>query len=266
MKKIKVGPSFACLILVCLLTNKIVLLINYLSALIFHELAHLFVAFSRGYKLKLLKIDMLGVSVELKEKIDDKDNFAINIAGPLFNLFLCVLCTAFYWLIPSSFQILNTFCLCNLIIAIFNLLPIYPLDGGKIFRGVFQKDKTYFLIDKIIRGGCCFFFLILFVLSFKSEMNLFLLLLGVFFAVSKPKRQQNFSVFKFANKDKVEKIELIKVSENDSLFRLLKMLRKNKYTIFYLRHAKQNYYDEDQIIEYATRYPLTSTLYEIKKS
>ena len=151
MKKIRVGPSFLLLVLLGFLTGKFVLIFNYLCALILHELAHALVAVRAGYSLKLIKLDVFGLSIELNERIDDKDCFKINIAGPIFNLLLCVICMAMYWLIPSSYGYLNTFCFCNLVLAIFNLLPVYPLDGGKIFRGLIKSDKTYKVLDCVIR-------------------------------------------------------------------------------------------------------------------
>ena len=116
-----------------------VLLINYILALTLHELAHIFVATKRGYTLKEFKISLFGVAVELNEKIDENDSFVVNISGPVFNLFLCLICVAFYWFIPKSFVVLNTFCISNLTLAIFNLMPIYPLDGFNIIESFSRR-------------------------------------------------------------------------------------------------------------------------------
>ena len=125
MKKIKIGISFFLLTLVAFSCGKINLILNYFFALILHELAHLLVAVKSGYTLKRIKLDMFGLLVELNETIDEKDGFKINIAGPIFNLMLCVVCMALYWLIPVSYFYLNTFCFCNLILAIFILKPSF---------------------------------------------------------------------------------------------------------------------------------------------
>ena len=143
MKKIRIGISFFLLILLCFAFNKLSLLINYLLALGFHEIAHLFVATWRGYSLKLIKLDMFGMSVELKEKIDNNDMFAINIVGPAVNLLLCLICFTLYYFIPKSLIVLNEFCLSNFVLAIFNLIPIYPLDGGKLVKGLVRDNKKY---------------------------------------------------------------------------------------------------------------------------
>ena len=151
MKKFRIRPSFLLLVLLSIYFNKFSLLINYFLALSLHELAHIFVAINKGYKLKLVKLDMFGMSVELDETIDNKDCFLINIAGPMINLLIAVICVAMYWLVPTSYYVLKDFCLANLILAVFNLLPIYPLDGGKIFRGLIKRDKTYKVLDNVVR-------------------------------------------------------------------------------------------------------------------
>ena len=141
MKKIKVQISFILLIILMLINNKIGLLFNYFSALILHELAHLLVARRKGYKLKHLDVSIFGVAMKLSDCIEQEDDFAINIAGPMCNLCLCLLCLAMFWLFPKSFYVFNNFCLSNFALAIFNLLPIYPLDGGKIFASIFEMPS-----------------------------------------------------------------------------------------------------------------------------
>ena len=177
MKKFKIGISFLLLVLVCAICQKFTLLINYILALMLHELAHIFVATKRGYTLKEFKLSLFGVAVELKEKIDEKDSFAINISGPFFNLFLCLICVALYWLIPVSFVVLNTFCISNLTLAIFNLLPIYPLDGGKIFNSMLGA-KIYQIFEKIICIACGVLCVILFIFNLLNKTKWVFLLLG----------------------------------------------------------------------------------------
>ena len=262
MKKIKVGPSFLLLILFGVLTNQIVLIVNYLLALSFHELAHLWVAIKSGYSLKILKLDVFGLSIELNEMIDDKDNFKINIAGPIFNLLLCVICMALYWLIPNSFLYLNTFCFANLILAIFNLIPVYPLDGGKIFRGIAKSDKAYRGLDCVIRYLLAGMFICAFVISCLNVPNLLMLVMAIFFITSKGKQTPTMSIFKFRQNKSFDKVVILKVQETETLFNLIKQIKSNHYTIFYVPTI-QKYFDEDNIIELSLNNSLTTALNEL---
>ncbi len=263
MKKFKISPSFFLLVLFCVLTNRIVLIFNYILALLLHELAHLFVATNCGYSLKLIKLDLFGLSVELNERIDDKDSFKINIAGPCFNLLLCLICVSFYWFVPRSFFYLNQFCFCNLILAVFNLLPIYPLDGGKIFRGIIKSDKVYRILDCLIRSlfaGLC---VLMFVSSCFVAPNVLFLLLGLFFILSKGEKVSTMSIFKFKQKKSFDKVIILKVCENETLFNMIKQIKSHHYTIFYVPTLNK-YYDEDDIIDLSLKNLLTTQIQDVK--
>lgn len=251
------------LILACLIIKNGLILINYFSALVLHELAHLFVATKRGYKLKLIKLDMFGMSVNLDEQIDDRDSFAINIAGPLFNLLLCVVCLACYWLFPISYTYLNTFCFANLTLAMFNLLPIYPLDGGKVFKGIIRNDKGYKIFDRVVRIVFICLFALLFIFSCKHSPNWFCLVFIVFLFSSIQKSAPTLSIFKNLTRKHFEKVVMLKVDENESLFALIKKIKHGHYTIFYLPKSQKSF-DEDSLLELATKFPLTTTLKQIK--
>lgn len=263
MKKFKIGPSFLLLILFGFLFGQAGLILNYLLALSLHEFAHLWVAVNSGYSLKIIKLDILGMSVELNERIDDRDNFKINIAGPVFNLLLCVICMALYWVLPMSYIYLNTFCFANLILAIFNLLPVYPLDGGKIFRGIIKSNKAYKLLDCIIRYSLASLFIIAFVVSCFNLPNFLMLVLALFFLTCKGKQTPTMSIFKFRQNKNFDKVVIIKVSETETLFNLIKQIKSHHYTIFYVP-TLQKYFDEDNIIELSLKYPLTSNLKAIR--
>lgn len=262
-KKVRIGISFFALVGVCVFTGKFLILLNYFLALGLHEMAHLFAATTRGYKLKQFKLDMLGMSLELDADIDGRDNFFINLAGPIFNLFLAICCMAVYWLLPNSYQLLNCFCVCNLILAVFNLLPIYPLDGGKIFRGLIKKDSTYKKLDLIIRLIFTAFFVALFVFSIFNKTNWFYLVMATFFVLSHPKKSPTFSIFKTDKEKQFQTVRLIKVDGQDNLYSLIKRINKQNYTIFYFNNPSPRYIDEDTIISYATRYPLKTKLFEL---
>ena len=184
MKKFKIGFSFFVLVLVCVLTNNTILLFNYFVALILHELAHLWVATSKGYKLKQMYLSVCGLFIKLDEQIEDKDAFLINIAGPSLNLLICVFCMSLFWLAPASYNYLSTFCLSNLALAVFNLIPVYPLDGGKVVKSMFKNQKSFNIFNKITKSILIVLFASLFIYSCFNTINYFYLIMLVFFLTS----------------------------------------------------------------------------------
>lgn len=239
--------------------KQLVLLINYFFALFLHELAHLFVAVKRGYKLKYFSANMFGFSISLDEAIQDRDNFAINIAGPMMNLTLSLLCSVLFICVPASYPILCQFFVANLVLAFFNLLPIYPLDGGKIFKGIFKTEKAYRRADKIVRCCLIVIFAIMFICSIFKECNWFFLSFTVFFACAKPDESPNFKLFKH-KQAKFQKIVILKADAQDSLFDLLKHIDNKHFTIFYCADCIKQYFDEDSVVALSLKYPLTTKL------
>ena len=263
MKKLKIGVSFFALVIVCVITHKIVLLINYFSALIIHELAHLFVAKNKGYNLKQIRLDIFGLSIALKEDVEHKDEFAVNVAGPLCNLIMCLICCSLYYFFPITTKVLNEFCLSNFALAAFNFLPIYPLDGGKIFYGLIKSDKLYNVLDKIIRYSFVTVFAVLFVVSCFSNANFMLLVMVIFFLTSGKKRTPTFSIFKFSKKTQL-KIRLVKIKEDMDILTLVKFLKKSTYTIFYCNTLSKKFIDEDEWIEISLSHKLNTKLKDVE--
>lgn len=264
MKKFKIGISFYLLVILCIFTNQLMLLFNYFIALILHELAHLWVAASKGYKLKQMHLSMCGLFIKLDEEIEDKDAFLINIAGPSLNLLLSVFCVALFWLIPTSYNYLSVFCVSNLALAVFNLLPVYPLDGGKVISSLFKNKKHFKVFNNVAKYILVALFASLFIYSCFNIINYFYLIMAIFFLTLTDNKTPTLSVLKFRNKNKIEKIIMLKINPTETLFAMLKQLKNNVYTIFYCKETKQQYIDEESVISLSTKYPLTTQICNVE--
>jgi len=116
----------------------------FFAALIAHELAHSLVAQSRGLPVKSITLFALGgVSQIEKEASDAKTEFWIAIVGPLTSFVigavLLALSSALGWrsMEPPKTPVLAMMVwlgYINVALAIFNLVPGYPLDGGRVLR------------------------------------------------------------------------------------------------------------------------------------
>ena len=138
--------------LIFFIVNQFYMYILFMIFVIIHECFHLLAGIVLGYKVKSLKIMPLGVSVGFKEKEEEyntkirKSNMnnvkkiIILLMGPISNI-----------VIAGMFLVLNKPepVYINIVIAIFNLLPIYPLDGWQILNRILRIFYSNFESYKI---------------------------------------------------------------------------------------------------------------------
>ena len=138
---------------------KIYLIIMFFSFI--HELGHLIIGLILKLKLEKLEILPYGVTVSFKINIQDlnkkigKGNIlelkkiVIALAGPIVSLIIALIYLNYDPIYLNKTDIVYS----NILIAIFNLLPVYPLDGGRIINGIlhikYGNIKAQILTDKI---------------------------------------------------------------------------------------------------------------------
>lgn len=108
-----------------------------------HEMGHLLCGILMGLKPKSLKIMPMGLSIEfeiysknIKDKLQKKKIW-IALAGPITNIIIILITI----ILKKNMMLYEEIIYSNLLIAIFNLLPIYPLDGGRIIKEVIHIIK-----------------------------------------------------------------------------------------------------------------------------
>ena len=100
-----------------------------------HECAHAFAAAKLGYALNKIVLMPFGAVIDgdLKQ-ISLKDESFVAICGPLCNLATAFFFAALWWFEPTMYAFTDTAYYASLAIASVNLLPAYPLDGGRILK------------------------------------------------------------------------------------------------------------------------------------
>lgn len=156
----KIDIKIFLIALVFLLVNQIYMYILFMIFAIIHECFHLLAGIILGYKVKSIRIMPLGLSIAFNEKEEEyntkikKSNFnnvkkiIILLMGPISNIVIAF----FFMLLNMAIPVYI-----NVLIAIFNLLPIYPLDGGQILNrlsriiyGNFEAYKISNSVNNII--------------------------------------------------------------------------------------------------------------------
>ena len=127
-------------------TAALVTSILFFVTLLLHELAHSLVAKSHGLRVQVITLFALGgVSQIESEAGDAKTEFWVAIVGPLTSFLIGTLCMVIVrvtgWL-PSSehtnpvIAVLLWLGYINVALAVFNMIPGYPLDGGRVLRAI----------------------------------------------------------------------------------------------------------------------------------
>ena len=159
----------------------------------FHEVCHSLVA--KANKIKVTGITLLPIGgVASMGSIPEKPSqeFAISIAGPLFNISLAaILFLPIYLLVghenfmhPSLATWSRTLSYAfwiNIILAAFNLLPAFPMDGGRILRAILARRMEYRRATEIaVNFGHIFAILFGFIGLTSSPPNIILVVIAIF--------------------------------------------------------------------------------------
>ncbi|TMC63518.1 MAG: CBS domain-containing protein [Chloroflexota bacterium] len=118
-------------------------------SVLLHELAHSFVARSRGLQVKSIVLFIFGgVSNIEQEPQTPGIEFSMAFVGPLVSLLIGVVCYGLLLLVRGTHSllvpILSYLALMNIILGIFNLIPGFPLDGGRVLRSIIWKATGNF--------------------------------------------------------------------------------------------------------------------------
>lgn len=257
--KITCHPLFVLVMLASIFTGHFLELLSLFAVVFVHELGH--VAAARMFGVPVISVQMLpfgGVAV-----IDDSGHLTpgreivIALAGPLQNLLLiaCSWCIHIAGLWDGPF--LYYFIECNILIALFNLLPVLPLDGGKIWLALCSIVLPYHLtliwtyrISMLFSVFIIGYGLIPFFIG-QGELNANLLMIGSFLLYSNYVDFRNipFRFIRFLmNRDRSFTRHLIKgtlaqpivAEQAQPLDHILRLFKREKYHFIYIMNRQGN--------------------------
>lgn len=152
------SPMFALICALALISGNAGALLMHLGALFLHECAHCLMAGLLGCRAAAIWLLPYGCRMDILGMDSPWDEFMIALSGPVFSL----LCFMGSRMIPKAAD----FSEANMYIAIINLLPVYPLDGGRVLNGLLEMagiapGRVFRIVSALtlsaVTGICGFF-------------------------------------------------------------------------------------------------------------
>jgi Zn-dependent protease/predicted transcriptional regulator len=181
--------------------------ILFFISIVLHELGHSLVALSRGIRVRSIVLFIFGGMAQTEKEADTPAaEFWIAVAGPLVSLALAAM---FYGLsqlferesqaIAASFDWLASI---NFLVAVFNMIPGFPLDGGRVFRalvwglsGDTRKGMRWAVLSgKVVAFGLMTFGLLIVMQTGQVFTGVWMLGIGWFLLAAAEASAQGFTI------------------------------------------------------------------------
>jgi Zn-dependent protease/CBS domain-containing protein len=157
-----------------------------------HELGHSVMAMRYGVEITSIKLWLFGGVAQLSRFPEDwKQELYIAVAGPVVSVALGAAFFSAFRVLPGGSAeaanagaalLLGYLALTNVALAVFNMLPGFPMDGGRVLRALLARDRPYARATKLAASvGKGFAFLLgFFALFGGSGINLYLVAIAFF--------------------------------------------------------------------------------------
>ena len=212
---------------------------------IFHEFTHYITALLLGFSGFDMEILPIGARLSLREldEATPKEDIIISLSAPIINL---TAAAVFYFLLRTyAMEIFYPLYMGNLTIGLFNLIPAFPLDGGRVFRAFMCQKTIYKRANELMIRFSVFQGIALLaafiILMFLGINNLNIGVISVFIIYSSYKEKERIVYiimgdivkkrYKFLKHGYIEN-KSISIHHKKDLITALSILDKNKYNIF----------------------------------
>jgi Zn-dependent protease/predicted transcriptional regulator len=213
--------------------------IGLFAGVLLHEFGHSLVAMRYGYQIESITLWLLGGLANFAEFPENwKHEFWIAVAGPIVSLGVGAVCYAVFWLTPAgSNAVLFVFgylALLNVVLAVFNMLPAFPMDGGRVLRALLARSQPHAqATQRAATVGKVFAFLMGVVGVVTFQLLLIVLAFFVYIAASGEAQQTTLkAVFEDVTVADVmtPREELHTVTENTSIAELMSRMFEERHT------------------------------------
>ena len=153
-----------------------------------HEFGHSLVALRYGYEIDSITLWLLGGLANFTEMPEDwREEFLIAIAGPAVSVAVGGICYLVFALLPPAFDagrfVFGYLAMLNVFLAAFNLLPAFPMDGGRVLRALLGRNQPHARATKQAAEVGKFFAFVMGIIGVLA-LNVILILLAFFIYIA----------------------------------------------------------------------------------
>lgn len=232
--KITVHPLFLAVGLASALFGGLLVFLVCVVTALLHECGHVFCAEKMGFECTKISLMPFGAAATCNlEGISPADEIRLALAGPLVNLALCVGVAGLWWFYPQTYAFTDLIFYANGAMLAINLLPAYPLDGGRVARCAllkFMPARAVSITLRVINVVAVVALVLVFIFAYR---NFSLLFVGAFllcsaFEKAPPARKINFAARK---KKRGREIRYVILDENATFRDALKFVDSSRYLV-----------------------------------
>lgn len=203
-----------------------------------HELGHSFAALFYSWRVKRILLLPFGGMLEAEEHGNRplKEELLVIAAGPFQHVLLQLAAWLFFWMSGITQSLYDMFTFYNISILLINLLPIWPLDGGKLTFILFSKYLPYQTAHRYCLQTSslfCFFLILWFLVVSPMQLSAWILLVFLTYSLYDEYRKRHFTHIRFlleryyGQKRELGKLTPIQVNADDKILDVLSKFRRD---------------------------------------
>ncbi|SFC54237.1 stage IV sporulation protein FB [Bacillus sp. OV322] len=259
--KINVHPTLWIVMGISILTAHFTSVIMLFMIVFIHELGHGIAAAHFDWRIKSIKLLPFGGVLETEEHGNKtlKEDLIVTLSGPIQHLWLAGASFLLYQASFLSYETYQQFFYMNLSLMVFNLLPVWPLDGGKLlFMGVslyrsFLEAHRFTLIFSAAFSALS---VLLVTLIQPFSLNVLIIAAFLVFSLVVEWKQRYYAFIRFlleryyGRGGKPDMLKPIIVDENEAIYKVLEKFQRGcKHPIIITKNGRESgSLDENEIL------------------
>lgn len=277
LSKFHIHPLFWAVIGLAIITAHFKELLILLLIVLVHEMGHVLSAHFFSWRIKRISLLPFGGVAEMDEHGNRplKEELIVILAGPLQHVWMVALAYGLEAAAIISQETFDLFLFHNIVIFCFNLLPIWPLDGGKLVFLLLSFKYSFFDSHKYTLQAS-FMFVVIIIASIlaivPTQLNLWIITLFLLTSIILEWRRRHFVLMRFlleryyGKQTTFNMLKPIEVNEKEKIHSILLLFHRGcKHPIIVNKDGKKlSPIDENEVLHaYFTEKRTTETIGEL---